>query len=510
MRLLSIATLMITAFLVPSIASSQTVDEAGAAVLEEQVSGVVEQLFVGATSLSYQFNGNVEASPSGDHYLLSIPSLEFEIGSNDDYDLPAVRGEVLALDAVVTPLANGWQRAEWDFPSPITLSDAQYGTGRVVVNFTSQNNDAVFAPEYHLILDGGFAFDDISVTGDEGIDLVTIDRFAVEVETDENSTAPNSYNSDARMTLSDLYYASDDRGVFSIGSIELSGATARQRLDLFAQMTEKLDGLDPDSDAYTIAFLDALRESAGEKWIGDASVQFELTELSLFLNDVFGSVTSLNVLMAARNLDQEVADLGFELDVVDFSYADMPREFVRVVPTHATLNLQAIDTPIDAISRELYAFLGDAPGEEELFGPKGRRAGAGVSTPDWQNFDPTALFDIVMNSDTQMIVEDLLVEAPIGYIAAEGTIDPDPQAMMQVVASIDLQIAGLPDMIAFAQDAGGDAAQAAALASALSAMGRDGVDEDGVAIKEFDLELTAGGQVLLNGNDMSAMMGMFQ
>jgi hypothetical protein len=50
----------------------------------------------------------------------------------------------------------------------------------------------------------------------------------------------------------------------------------------------------------------------------------------------------------------------------------------------------------------------------------------------------------------------------------------------------------------------------AGLASAIAAMGRDGTDDEGTAIKEFDFQLTADGQMLLNGNDLSAMLGMFQ
>jgi hypothetical protein len=134
----------------------------------------------------------------------------------------------------------------------------------------------------------------------------------------------------------------------------------------------------------------------------------------------------------------------------------------------------------------------------------------GFSPDDMSDLDPMAFLGIMMQSEVEVLLNDFLVEAPIGYVAAQGVIQPDPQAALQATADFNLQIAGLPDMIAFAQSMGGDSAQAAGFASLLAAMGRDATDAEGVAIKEFDLDLTPEGQVLLNGNDLSAMLGMFQ
>jgi hypothetical protein len=114
MRAPSLILLSTTAALIASGATAQTVDQAGADALEAQVPALVENVLQNAPDFSYSFNGPIEAVPAGESYELSIPMLRFEV--DDD-----VRGEILPVEAIVTPLPNGWQRARWDFPSPIEL-----------------------------------------------------------------------------------------------------------------------------------------------------------------------------------------------------------------------------------------------------------------------------------------------------------------------------------------------------------------------------------------------------
>ena len=510
MRSLPIVLLATTAFVAPLSASAQSVDDAGAVELEDQVAGFVEDWFLTQPLVSYQWDGDLEAIVGGDSYILSIPPLRFQIDNDNHRDLPEVFGELPAFEATVTPLDNGWQLAEWSYPSPIVLFDPRDDDERVTIRYASEDNSVVIAPEYGVVMDADVAVNDITATLTDVPIPLTIEEITIASQTDESGEAPHTYDASSIVTFTDLDFDAGREGRVTLQSLELSGTTERQRFDLLADFEERLRGLDPESEEYVLAFIDILRETEGEKWLGEVDFNVALEEFAVATDDATGSIEAFVFGMTAEDLDEDVAQLGFRLEAIDFSSTDIPPEFFRVVPTHATLEIEAADTPIDAISQELYAVLGDAPSDEELFGPKGRRANVDAGMPDLRDFDPIVFFDIVMNSETQVIVEDLFIEAPIGYVTAEGTIDPDPQAAMQVVASIDLAIAGLPEMIAFAQETGGEAAQAAGLASALSAMGRDGVDEEGVAIKEFDLELTAAGQVLLNGNDMSAMMGMFQ
>lgn len=503
MRMLCLSLLSSTSLVVASSAFAQTVDQTGADALEAQVPALVEMILQGgAPSATYAFDGEVTASPSGDGYDLAIPMLRFQV--EDD-----LRGEILPIDARVIPLDGGWQRASWDFSSPIRLLNPRNENENATITFTSEDNEVVIAPEYGLVLDGGFTLDDIAVAVSGNEASMAVERVTVAIDGDDEPRDDHLYDTVSSIDVEGVDFIVKDEARITFGSLEMGGEASRQRLDLFAEMQDAVQGLDPESDAFLVAYTDLVRRHQGEKWIGDADYTMALRDLSIVSDEVTATLGAFDITMVGDGLDEPAADLGFALSFSDMSTDNLPPLFAPIVPTSAALDLLAVEAPIEAIADELYALLGEPLSEEELVGPKGRRANVGGTVIDFSDIDPMLFLGVLMGSDVEVELQELFIEAPIGYIAAEGTVEPDANASLQAVANIELRIAGLPEMIAFAQQMGGDAAQGAGLVSILAAMGRDATDDDGRAVKDFDVELTASGQVLLNGNDMSAMMGMF-
>ncbi|MFK7793572.1 MAG: hypothetical protein AB8B88_12990 [Devosiaceae bacterium] len=504
MRAYALALLTSTAVLFPLTSSAQSVNDEGARALEAQVPALMDTFLQSAPEVRYTFQGDVQAVPSGDSYSLSIPPIDFDFAGEAETTLSAFPVEV-------TPLENGWNRAEWDFPNSITVTNPRRASQQANITFSSEGNSMTVAPEYGMALQADYGFDDIRVTVSEGTGSLSIDDLQITVDSEQSGDGSDSYNSDTQLSVADVLVDVPDEDVrIELASLSMGGTSQRQRLDLFAILQETLSGLDPESEAFALAYIDVLRATADEKWIGAANFQSALEGLDVLAEGTGATVGLIEVALDAEGLDEAQAQLGLAMTAQDIASPELPAMFADVIPTFANLDLQAVDIPIQDLSQEAYGMLGEAPSDEDLFGPKGRRAGVGNPFANLQDVDPMVFLGLILNSDVQLLLQNVLVEAPIGYIAAQGVVDPDPQAAFQAVANIELDIAGLPEMIAFAQSMGGDAAQAAGLASALSAMGRDGTDEEGVAIKEFDLEVTSAGQVLLNGNDMSAMMGMFQ
>jgi hypothetical protein len=488
----------------PATLAAQTIDRAGADALEAQLPAVIDTLLQSAPEVRYSFEGQVQALPSGDAYSLAIPQARFDFGGQAIATVPA-------FTANVTPLDNGWNQAQWDFPQSITVVNPRRPGQEVTITFTSNDNSMTIAPQYAMALQADYGFEDVSVTVKDQRGELTIATLELTADTQSSGAGPDSYDSESRFVMRDFAVDVPAENVrISLDSFDMGGTTHRQRLDLFAGLQHALDGLDPESETFAAAFLDVLRVNAGEKWLGAATFDATVEGVSFRADEGSGTVGLLQMMMEADGLDQNAAQLAFGFTAQDITSPQAPAQFASIAPTVTNLELVATDVPLEALSQEIYAVLGDAPSEEELFGPKGRRAGVGDPFSGLQNVDPMVFVGLLLNSGALVELQSLYLEAPIGYIAAQGVIDPDPQAAFQAVAELKLDIAGLPEMISFAQQMGGDAAQAAAMATALAAMGRDGTDQDGVAIKEFDLEVTASGQILLNGNDMSAMMGMFQ
>ncbi|GAB5509236.1 MAG: hypothetical protein Rhims3KO_06370 [Hyphomicrobiales bacterium] len=364
-----------------------------------------------------------------------------------------------------------------------------------------------FAPEYGMALLSDVNVDDLAVRiqGQEGV--ITLDSLVMNVHSENSGAGPDSYNSSTLLEADRfLIDIPQEEVLVEIRGMAMQGNSMDQRLDLFAILQDRLQGVDPDSPAFGEAFLEIFREHGEEDWMAAADYTIEIDDLAFTIEDVSGTLGSASVNLSGEDLDQPQAQFGVLIDVEDTSSSDLPDQFSQIIPSSMNLDIAAVDAPMDAILNEVRAAIGDT--REPEFGLKGRRASSAPG--GLENLDPFALLGLLLESDALLEINALFVEAPIGYLAAEGTVDPDPSAAFQAVADFTLDIAGLPEMISFAQSMGGDAAQAAGLASAIAAMGRDGTDDDGTAIKEFDFQLTAGGQMLLNGNDLSAMMGMFQ
>lgn len=508
MRALPLASATLPALLLaltPASGFSQTVDEAGALALELQIPAALDVLFQGAPDVSYRFDGVIEAVPDGDSYAVSFPS--FVVSSGRDVQVTVAPGQ---MD--VTPLDNGWQKAEWDLPSPIALSDPGNDTFHAEFRFESTGSSVTVAPEYGMVLDADISFDAVEFVSDEEEGSIVAEEIALRVETEPSGLGPDTFDSGTDFSVNSVSVDIPDTDVFmEVGSINLAAETERQRFDLFGGIQERLEGIDPESEEFVSAIIALLREGRDEKWIGNTEFGMTVEDVSYSFEGMQGAFNAFELSLAAIDLDAATSELFFGVTLDGSSNNAVPPEMAEVALSDFAFKLRALEAPIEALAAVFYDVLGEPVSQGDAFGPKGRRAG--VTDSDMEalaQFDPTSLLPVLLASDVDLVLERFFVEAPIGYIEGSGVVSPDPQSAFQTVAEFSFAFAGLPEITAFAQNLGGQAAQAASLAPIFVAMGRDETDDDGTPIKVFDVEVTAAGQILLNGNDMSAMVGLFQ
>lgn len=487
----------------PALVHAQSVDEAGAQEIEASIPGLLDRLLVDAPQSSYVFDGDIDAVPSGDSYALSVPDLSVMIDAGVTLNVPG-------FDAQITPQDNGWLRSQWDFPSSFAVV-MPFEPDQVDVTLTSQGNDVTIAPEYNLILNGAMGFTDISAQSQMNVASLSIDGLTLDIDTDEEPTAPHTFSSQTSIELTGMQFAVPDEAVsMSLDSLTLGGESADQRLDLFAILDERTRGLNSESEAFVQAFLGTLQEFQNEKWLANVIIASQLEGLSISAPEASGTLDNVSFSFAALELDGPVSDLALTMQAGGLTTAQLPPPLLPVVPTLVALDIEAGDAPLEDVLAVIYRALGEPMSAEEQMGPKGRRAGAGLDLEGLQDLDPQQFLAILLNSDAVLDINAINVEAPIGSVAAQGRIEPRQEAVFQAVGDITVAIEGLDDMIAFSQTMGGDAAEIAVFASVIAAMGRDETNDDGAAVKVFDLELTEGGEILLNDNNMSAIMGMFQ
>lgn len=480
--------------------AAQQIDAAGAEALEMDVEGVLDFLLQGAPNLQRKFAGDLEALPDGDGYTVLIPELILE--SERDF-----MGTLPAFEARVTPLPNGWQEAIFQLTAPFLATNPK-GDETVTLDFESDVNTLVIAREFASVLNGDVGFSNITATVEGQGVVARVDRLEATTQTDQVGDNPNLFDNVGGWLMEGLSADAGDDGQVSLGSFELSGDTDRIRLDLFKMLSEQLQGIDPDDEAATLSALgDLLSETSDEKWVGGFDLTMAFEDLSVQSDEGSGDLGLYEISVAAAGLDEEIADLGIAMAIGGVTSPSIPLQLAPVVPNIARLDISALDLPLQAFMTLIYDQIGTGTVE---MGPKGRRMGTGTDFSRLEDLDPAELLPILMQSDASLDIDEFFVDMPIGYIDAQGGVEPDPAAVFQLTADLDIAISGLPEMIAFMQQVGGDAADAAAFGAMLGAMGQDSIDDEGQDVKLFNLEITAAGQILLNGNDMSAMMGMFQ
>ena len=117
------------------------------------------------------------------------------------------------------------------------------------------------------------------------------------------------------------------------------------------------------------------------------------------------------------------------------------------------------------------------------------------------------LNDTIRGSAISLTIEEISATSGLTQIAIAGRIETAPSAMIGAVGTVDVSIAGLSDVIAMVQTWGWrNVDSVVAGLTVLQSMGREGVDpETGTPIREYRIELTAEGQLLINGADFLPM-----
>ena len=113
----------------------------------------------------------------------------------------------------------------------------------------------------------------------------------------------------------------------------------------------------------------------------------------------------------------------------------------------------------------------------------------------------------LLGAASELRIRNLTVDAPALGVDADGALKADPNAIYRVSGRFDATVRGLDDLVASLtptlQDE--DGMRLAMGLAMLQALGAGEVDAAGAPIRRYRVEVTPGGAVLLNGNDLQAV-----
>lgn len=177
-------------------------------------------------------------------------------------------------------------------------------------------------------------------------------------------------------------------------------------------------------------------------------------------------------------------DIALNVGVDGWSASDVPPVVAEIAPQTVRLALAADAIPVRNLIADAEAALRDG-------------------------MDPTpTMTRTLISSAAVLSVEEVFIESPLTTLSGGGTLRTDPTATMGAVGAFDFRISGLPDTIAYVAGSGmADADETVAALTLLQSLGQETTDaETGEPYRHYRMELTAQGQVLLNGTDFLPLL----
>ena len=199
----------------------------------------------------------------------------------------------------------------------------------------------------------------------------------------------------------------------------------------------------------------------------------------------------LRMVTTDANQDEGTFQLQYQQDglVLRPGLAPMP----QYIPARANVNLQLTDLPMRALHELSNSWVAAR-------GP----GAAGNAMPSVM-----ALLQAMQQADTTLNISPIDLEAPAVGATLNGTVTADGHSPFQAHATGELVVRGLE---ALQRELGGQGGRAgpnspAGVVAMLVALGQQGTGANGQPVRTYRIELTPTGQLMLNGADMSALLG---
>ena len=208
---------------------------------------------------------------------------------------------------------------------------------------------------------------------------------------------------------------------------------------------------------------------------------------------VFG-MDRMTMYFGLNGVDQSLAGAQFRYTHSGLDVAALEGVTKQVVPGDVTLEIEAVDLPTQALWEGIIEVI---------------KSSAEMPPELIQMMLVQRVAEAVFAASSGLNITKLNLDAPGIDITCTGGIKADGTAMHGVTGQFDATVRGLDTMIAAISDAPQDenTMQIASALSLMQALGATEPDQDGVSVRRYLLTIGADGQVLLNGNDLQAMLG---
>ena len=524
---LATAALAATTAAPPARADAPPVTEDGAKALAAAIRDGLARWFPkpGEDGMVLRWTGEPKATPAGDHYDVTLPPLT--VADEDGTTL-----QIAAVALTVKPLDGGTHAVTAVLPDAIPVLDG--GKPSATIRIGQQRFSGVWSGAYEYLLAVDAHYGDLSVTSDRkpgarkgGADQngsLTIGSVTLTGELTPDGTAPGgttTWSGPGALSVSNVRILEGRTEVMTLGGLTLEGTNTRLDLARSAAAQRLIQshaeaGTEPPA-AQLIPLLQGL--------MGGGSFRFALSGLS-GRNPEDGSRFALAHFAshgATEDLDKPLAGatLGFELSGLEMAPAVAPQGFL---PDRVELQLSLAKLPTASLwqamaeAAALAQSQAQAADDEEEEDEDYDEEAAASDVPA----DPRAaaignrLVGAMAAVGSELRIDRLAVNAPAASGDMTGAVRMAANTAYGAVGGATILLRGLDAAAKALQPKPGQKADKNAAKEAqdtlgaiamLQAFGQAGKDASGNEVRSYRIDLTETGQILLNGADMSALMG---
>ncbi len=490
--------------------------------------------------IDYVYTGEVKVEPKESYYTITLPQIEIKMRDTfsesfpDASEDPAAEGTeetaeqtpsedifsvdlgITAINAVPADKENYWKMSV-ALPATITMQAA--GEMAVNMNIGQQNTAGLFNDKwgYFTKLDATYQDVVFNVTNYGETSQFKVGEIKATADYEEN--AEQLLSGDAVVSLKNFLIQDEQNEVdVKIGDVSVKAGmknfkplTMDEYKEKSLAMVDKMNAMNEQAmSAGEFDFL-ALQEMLNAAF---EMSQFEGMDIVYTVKDINMTSTNPDADMKSFNLGS--AFMGFGLDNLatnegefgmKFGYADVAMDPVKpgydgIIPQGLNINVKATKLPMPAMW--------------EL----GMNTAKGVAeNPDMAQMAGMGLLMklpmMLSQAGSQVVIENNYLKGDDYNIALNGNATADMNAIYSAVAEFKGQFSGLDELLAKVQanannpelTTGFEFMSMAQQLEMMKSFGKAETGANGKSLYTYDIKVTADGQLLLNGQDMSAMTG---
>lgn len=463
----------------------------------ERVRGAIEDA-LGSVQWPWKAGGEITVNEIGGAYHVIVPNVTLDPGQAFEAQSMGIfsLGDV---SIIAKPLADDRYHVDITIPNRMSFREPG-GDVAALITIGKQRFEGVWVPAFETFIEADAAYQDIWLTVPGSQPMMTLAALTMRVAMEE--IAPGSWSGPSVSKFSQLRFEVPESGErLRIGEFEVRAYVDALRLGDWSRFMREMTGM-----------IEQLQAQAGAAELDPAALLALLTDMPRLFSGVWSDMTISNLTaqdadgarvfnmdrmamyFGVNGVDQDRAGAQFRYEHSGLDVAALEGVTKRVVPGDMTLEIEAVDLPTQALWEGIIEVI---------------KSSAEMPPGLIQMMLLQRVTEAVFAASSGLNITKLNFDAPGINITCTGGIKADGESMHGVTGQFDATVRGLDTMIAEMSNAPEDenAIQIASALSLMQALGAAEPDQDGVSVRRYLLTIGADGQVLLNGNDLQAMLG---